>query len=337
MRQEVNPGDVDLQDILFASGYGSSYGTIGNESYDSYSLMDAVYTLFNYDTRLQNPELALFRICEQMKKRLPQQQYQTRRTSLFEQIEAVLMLNPGSLTLDEKGLRVSGFWGDSIPVRAIGDGYSATLTWVCDMLSWTLLSQEKSDSFQPTGIVLLDEIEKHLHPAWQREIIDLLSRSFPQVQFIATTHAPLIATGTAALPEGCCRLVRLVRLENGVQVNSELQPPRGLRADQVLTSELFGLLATTSVDTVQKIEKYASLRAKAELTESESREVAELDADLHRTFGTPETRLQRKVEEAITVTLRDLATRADFDENALKLEMRRQLEPLYNLRGSQHD
>ena len=230
IRHVVSPSDVDLNDILFACGYGSSYGTIGNESYGSYRLIDAVYTLFDYDTRLQNPELALFRICEQMRKHFSQQDYQTRRTSLFGQIEAVLMLNSGSLTLDGDGLRVSGFWGDSVPVRTIGDGYSATLTWVCDMLSWTLLAQKQSDSIEPRGIVLLDEIERHLHPAWQREIIDLLSRSFPHVQFIATTHAPLITTGTAALPKGCCQLVRLEKSEDGVEASTDLQPPSGLHA-----------------------------------------------------------------------------------------------------------
>lgn len=183
----------------------------------------------------------------------------------------------------------------------------------------------------------MDEIEKHLHPAWQREIIALLSQSFPHVQFIATTHAPLITTGTANLPEGCCRLVRLVKSNRGVQMNSELKPPSGLRADQVLTSGLFGLLSTISDDAVQKIERYAFLRARSELTKSEQQEVISLDADLHDTFRTPETRLQREVEEAITAAFRDLASAADFDERAMKLEMRRQLRDLFNLGGSRHD
>lgn len=333
---KVNPSHVDLHNTIFACGYGSSYGTIGNESYHSYRLIDAVYSLFNYDTRLQNPELSLFRICEQMRRRFSQT-YETLRGSLFKQIEAVLMLSPGSLTLDEKGLRVSGFWGESVPVRAIGDGYAATLTWVCDMLSWALLAQQEIESFQPRGIVLLDEIEKHLHPAWQREIIDLLSQSFPQVQFIATTHAPLISTGAAILPEGCCQLVRLLKSDHGVQINSDLKPPTGLRADQVLTSELFGLLSTTSGDTVRKIERYAFLKAKASLTELERKEADELSEHLYNTFGTPETSLQREVERAISITFRKLAPVGEFDQSAMTLEMRRQLKPLFRLGGAEHD
>ena len=336
IEQVVDPADADIHDTLFACGYGSSYGTIGNELYESYRLVDAVYTLFNYDTRLQNPETALFRISEQMRIQFPESA-NTNRNELFKQIETVLMLESGSLTLDARGLRISGFWGDSVPVRAIGDGYAATLTWICDLLSWTLLAVTRTGDLQPRGIVLMDEIEKHLHPAWQREIIALLSQSFPHVQFIATTHAPLITTGTANLPEGCCRLVRLVKSNRGVQMNSELKPPSGLRADQVLTSGLFGLLSTISDDAVQKIERYAFLRARSELTKSEQQEVISLDADLHDTFRTPETRLQREVEEAITAAFRDLASAADFDERAMKLEMRRQLRDLFNLGGSRHD
>ena len=336
INQETCPNGEDVHHALFACGYGSSYGTIGNELYGTYRLMDAVYTLFNYDTRLQNPETALFRISEYMRQQ-SSESYEAHRRGLFEQIEAVLMLDPGSLTLDSEGLRVSGFWGGPTPVRAIGDGYAATLNWICDLLSWTLLAHGKSDDLQPRGIVLLDEIEKHLHPAWQREIVDLLSQSFPHVQFIATTHAPLIATGTAALPEGSCRLVRLVKSDNGVEVSTDLEPPRGLHADQVLTSGLFGLFSTTSDDVVQNLERYASLRVKSELTESERKEVITLNEQLHDTLRAPETQLQREVEEAITITFRNLATATKFDESAMKLEMRRQLRALSSPRGFQND
>lgn len=328
IKQIVHPEDADIHNTLFACGYGSSYGTIGNELYREYRLMDAVYTLFNYDTRLQNPEAVLFRINEYIRKQFSNS-FEVKRREVFERIEAILMLNPGSLTLDSRGLCVSEFWGDSVPVCAIGDGHAATLNWICDLLSWTLLAKREGDFLQPRGIVFLDEIEKHLHPAWQREIVDLISQSFPYVQFIATTQAPLIATGTATLPEGCCRLIRLVRFEDGVQAYTDLRPPYGQHADQVLTSGLFGLLATTSDESVQKIERYAALRSKATLTESERKEVHDLQIDLCRTFETPETALQRTVEEAITKTFHDLAAASEFDESAMKFEMRRQLGELF--------
>ncbi len=328
IEQVIYPEGVDLHKALFACGYGSYCGTNGNELYNEYRLMDAVYTLFNYHIRLQNPEAVLFRISEYRHNHFSVEHDETRRR-IFEKIEAVLMLEPGSLTLDSRGLRASGFWGDSLPVSAIGDGHAAMLNWICDLLAWTSLANRGSDDIQPQGVVLLDEIERHLHPEWQRKIVNLLSQSFPHIQFIATTQAPLIVTGTATLPEGVCRLFCLARSENGVEMISGLGPPHGLRADQVLTSELFGLLATTSDDVVQKIERYAALRSKLTLTESECKEVHDLQAVLYRTFDTHETSLQRQVQEAITKAFRELATGSEVDVSAMKLEMKRQLKELF--------
>jgi len=324
LKQTVKPECVDLHDKIFACGYGSSYGIIGNESYESYRLIDAVYSLFNYDTRLQNPETALFKICERMQ-RQSLHSYSALHRELFDQISAILMLKPGSVTLDSKGLRIREVCGDSVPMRTIGDGHAATLTWACDLLSWTLLAQKDSDRFQPKGIVLFDEIENHLHPNRHRKLIHNISHMFAHIQFIVTTNAPLITTGSATLPVASCRLIRLIKTERGVQANTNLQPPKGRRADQVLTSELFGLLSTTSLDTVEKIERYVILKSKPALTESERNEAHDLQTDLNRTFGTPETPLQCKVEEAITKAFRDLADVSEFDQSAVTFEIRRQL------------
>lgn len=76
---------------------------------------------------------------------------------------------------------------------------------------------------------------------------------------------------------------------------------------------------------------------KSELTESEQRDVTSLGEELHETLRAPETRLQREVEEAITVTFRNLAAAAEFDESAVKLEVRRQLGTLFSTGGSSHD
>jgi predicted ATP-binding protein involved in virulence len=49
-----------------------------------------------------------------------------------------------------------------------------------------------ADPLQGNGVVLIDEIESRLHPAWQREIIPALTRTFPNCQFIVTTHSPQV-------------------------------------------------------------------------------------------------------------------------------------------------
>ena len=247
------PKNVSLNDKLVACGYGSSYAPCGNDLYETYRLKDAVKTLFNYHARLQNPESSLFRIFYRMQEQSPHQ-FDNYRRDLLEKINRVLMLESGSLTLDSSGLRIRDSYGTLHSLREIGDSFAATVTWVCDFLFWALLSQSEKDKFQVAGIVLLDEIERHLHPSWQREIIRLLSQSFPNVQFVATTNAPLIVSGVAALPDQCCTIVCLHTAENGVQVDSERQMPRQVSVDQMLSSGLFGSVSDTSLIAMHEVE-----------------------------------------------------------------------------------
>jgi predicted ATPase len=50
----------------------------------------------------------------------------------------------------------------------------------------------ESDLFNQTGIVIIDEVDAHLHPAWQRRIVELLRKRFPKIQFVLTAHSPLV-------------------------------------------------------------------------------------------------------------------------------------------------
>ncbi len=322
LSQTIQPENGFRRAKVFACGYGAAFGTIGSEVYEQYRLIDAVYSLFNYTARLQNPENALFRISREEGVELDQ---------LLKRMDRVLMLPVGSTALDSSGLRVGGPWGDYVPAGALGDGYAATLAWICDLLGWSLLATRKEFDGRVQGIVLLDEMEKHLHPSWQRAIVGLLAREFPGVQFIATTHAPLTVIGAASLPDNCCQLVLLQRHLDGVKVQAGLNPPRGRRADQVLTSYLFGLPSTTSDDVIQNIERYAELKRKPSPDASERKDIERLQESLNRTLGTPETELQQTVEEAVRKTLSAMA--APQDSDALSLETRRQIRELFDVEG----
>ena len=113
------------------------------------------------------------------------------------------------MRLDSTGLSIQGPWGSFVPIGALADGYAATLGWLSDILGWASLFKKKSFAPDFPGIVLLDEIEQHLHPNWQRRIIKLLRDQFPRLQFIGTTHAPMCAIGTTDLSDRECELVVL--------------------------------------------------------------------------------------------------------------------------------
>ncbi len=81
-----------------------------------------------------------------------------------------------------------------IPVRQLSDGERGVLALILDITRW--LAQANPEISDPAAeseaVILIDEIELHLHPKWQREIVKKISDSFPKCQFIATTHSPQV-------------------------------------------------------------------------------------------------------------------------------------------------
>jgi hypothetical protein len=193
-----------------------------------------------------------------------------------------------------------------VPVGAIGDGYLATLAWLSDLLGWTFLYRPELAG-QVSAIVVIDEIEKHLHPRWQREIVLELSRQFPQVQFIASSHSPLCAGGLSDLDIGDAAMYRFEQKSDAV-VGEKLEPYRGWTYDQIMTSSAFGLKSTRDVTTQRIVEELSEARSsgdedqvKAKEEELESRSVVtaddERDAELQAKLRRDLNDLQRQIDE----------------------------------------
>lgn len=100
--------------------------------------------------------------------------------------------------------RKNGVFQRFIVDRQLSDGYKIVLTLVLDLVSRILMlnggvSNVTPESLLATkGIVLIDEVDLHLHPAWQVHIIQDLCTCFPNIQFIVTTHSPHIIQGVKA-------------------------------------------------------------------------------------------------------------------------------------------
>lgn len=95
----------------------------------------------------------------------------------------------------------------NLPFRMLSDGYRNMIGMVADIaFRMAVLNphHEKDVINETSGIVLIDEIDLHLHPKWQRHVVDDLKRTFPKVQFIATTHSPFIVQ---SLDEGELRIL----------------------------------------------------------------------------------------------------------------------------------
>ena len=91
--------------------------------------------------------------------------------------------------VDEDGLSMS------VPLPQMSDGYKSTISLIGDIAyrMAVLNPQLGMDVIDETdGIVLIDEVDLHLHPAWQHRILGDLQEIFPKIQFIVTTHAPAV-------------------------------------------------------------------------------------------------------------------------------------------------
>ncbi len=83
---------------------------------------------------------------------------------------------------------------EKFPVRMLSDGEKGVISLVADIAyRMALLNPDLLEHVLETpGIVLIDEIDLHLHPAWQKKIVDDLIHIFPNIQFVITTHSPSV-------------------------------------------------------------------------------------------------------------------------------------------------
>lgn len=172
----------------FVCGYGAGRFSSGPDTGRGYRISDSVATLFRYQQTLIDPELTLHRL----------------RTSLGTPIyERTLRGLKRALGLSEEdhiaprtggGIEVGGpNIGASIPFEAWADGYRLTFSWLLDLYAWAMRAGSVDEEGDVVGILLLDEIEQHLHPSMQAEILPRLSELLPKMQIFATTHSPLVA------------------------------------------------------------------------------------------------------------------------------------------------
>ena len=203
--------------------------------------------------------------------------------------EAVAALIPDltAVDIDVRGPRVPGRSARdsgvhvktpsaSVPFSELSLGYQTVFAWTVD-LAWRMFTAYP-DSKQPlseAAIVLIDEVDLHFHPRWQRSVRSHLTMHFPNVQFIATSHSPITAQETLAAGGN----IVVVRWEDdqAVILNNPI-PNSEWRVDQLLTSDLFGFESARGPKAEVRIKERISLIRKKRRTPAESRRLKELDA-----------------------------------------------------------
>jgi hypothetical protein len=147
-----------------------------------------------------------------------------------------------------------------LPLSALSDGYRAYIGWISDLIHHVCMGCPPGKQlWESQGIVLIDEIDLHLHPQWQRVVIERLSRTLPNLQFFFTTHSPLIA---GSVPAAHVHVVDGVDASKGAQVVPSPVDAYGWSADQILNSALFAKTPPRNQHAVDVIKK-ASVKARS--------------------------------------------------------------------------
>ncbi|MFT3820445.1 MAG: AAA family ATPase [Rubrivivax sp.] len=191
-------------------------------------------------------------------------------------------------------------------LRELSDGYQSMLGLAADILEIVYgLGWESARAAQ--GVVLIDELGNHLHPAWRMRVVGALRAAFPQVQFIYSTHDPLCLRG---LMQGEVAVMRL-NARRSVQLLRDLPTIEGLRVDQLLTSEHFGLDSTLDPDTEAAMKRYRELLGTQRRSAAQTRELAALRGKLDNARMLGSNARERLMLEAID---RDSALRRPITE-----------------------
>lgn len=155
----------------------------------------------------------------------------------------------------ENGDYVFDLDGTVLPFDALSDGYRAYIGWIADMLYHICAGAPSGVKLREyRGVILVDEIDLHLHPAWQREVVTQLSKALPLMQFVLTSHSPIVAG--SAEPSNV-RLLRLTPEGGEVEIEESGAPLFGLNATQILESPYFGLETTRAPVAVSSLKRLA--------------------------------------------------------------------------------
>lgn len=182
-----------------------------------------------------------------------------------------------------------------VHIRQLSFGYQTMLGWLADM-AWRLFSHypNSRNPMNEPAIVLVDEVDLHLHPRWQRELPQLLAKHFPAVQFIATAHSPLMAQASIN-----CNLAVVQQTDDTVRIINEPDVVENWRIDQVVTSDLFGLVPW-SPDVQAKLAEQGRLAMKSKLTAADKSKLKKLE----RYAMTLPTGVPRDLENAMDIIRR---------------------------------
>jgi predicted ATP-binding protein involved in virulence len=198
------------------------------------------------------------------------------------------------------------------PLTQLSDGYQNVAAWCGDLLrSITETFKDYKNPLKARGLLLVDEIDLHLHPVWQRRLRSFLDHSFENLQFIVTTHSPLTVQQSG---KGELYVMRRLKPQSSPSIEAFEGTPNTMMVHQLLASPIFNLDTLDSLVVQRKRKQYRALKKKSKRTEEETKKMNTLRSSLRELPDMAQglskhQKKQTKVLEEIKQALREGAGR----------------------------
>lgn len=211
-------------------------------------------------------------------------------------------------------------------VLTLSDGYQTVIGMASAIMAGLVGHDQPVETAE--GIVLIDELGNHLHPTWRMRMVAALKRTFPRVQFIATTHEPLCLRG---LMDGEIAVLRR-KGPGQVALLDKLPPIAGMLVDQILSSPHFGLGSTLDPETAKLLDEYYGLLGNPRRSDAQEERLKEIRpiVEERRPVGTSPTEqiMVRAIDKHLAEAKRDDKV---IDPSALPKELQSELMGLMEL------
>jgi predicted ATP-binding protein involved in virulence len=159
-----------------------------------------------------------------------------------------------------------------VPLEQLSDGYQNVAAWVGDlMFNITNTFKDYKDPLKARGLLLIDEIDLHLHPKWQRLLHAFIKTRLPNFQIVASTHSPLTAQQAEEF-----ELYALKRENKKIALVPFRGNPSKLLVHQLLMTPVFGLSTDESLITEKKKGEYDRLKSKKSHSSTEKTKLTNL-------------------------------------------------------------
>lgn len=196
------------------------------------------------------------------------------------------------------------------PLSVVSSGFRSVLAMVCDIFEGMLRERVVQDRgfAAAEAVILIDEIEAHLHPRWKMQIMTAFRRVFQSSTIIATTHDPLCLRGMHDQEVLVLSRVRRETVNDGqvpVVVESlfELPNVENLTVEQLLTSDFFAMFSTDSPEAERKLADLGNLLARRtageRLSDEEQTVVRRLESEVIGELPLGSSEVQRLVQSAV--------------------------------------